>query len=161
MAKHSFVFVKFIFALTDKPYCDIICIITLFRFWNNPKSECLIRRKAVKLDFMKRTKMFCLFVWGFAFHSRIFDSYRGVTITGKGVRIFTYTRHSSKGSLACHTCCDTEHPFIMVISGDPWHSNLLPNVWQWSLPDTTCFYELGLSRLRKQMCHTDKKCTII
>ena len=34
---------------------------------------------------------------------------------------------SSEGSLACHTCCDTGHPFIMVvwlISEDPWHSNL-------------------------------------
>ena len=36
------------------------------------------------------------------------------------------------GSLACHTYCDTWHPFIMVISEDPWHSHLLPSVWQWS-----------------------------
>ena len=37
-----------------------------------------------------------------------------------------------EGSLACHTYCDTWHPFIMVISEDPWHSHLLPSVWQWS-----------------------------
>ena len=37
-----------------------------------------------------------------------------------------------EGSLACHTYCDMGHPFIMVISVDPRHSHLLPNVWQWS-----------------------------
>ena len=41
----------------------------------------------------------------------------------------TYARHSrllsSEGSLVCHTCCDTGHPFIMVISEDLWHSHLL------------------------------------
>ena len=30
--------------------------------------------------------------------------------------------------LACHTFCDTTHPFIMVISYDPCQSNLLPSV---------------------------------
>ena len=30
--------------------------------------------------------------------------------------------------LQCHTYCDTRHPFIMVISEDPWHSHLLPSV---------------------------------
>ena len=48
----------------------------------------------------------------------------------------TYTRHSrqlsSEGSLACHTYCDTWHPFIMVISEDSWYSHLLPSVWQLS-----------------------------
>ena len=39
---------------------------------------------------------------------------------------------SSRGCLACHTYCDTGHPFIMVISEDPWHSHLLPSGWQWS-----------------------------
>ena len=28
--------------------------------------------------------------------------------------------------------CDTGHPFIMVISEDPWYSQLLPRVSQWS-----------------------------
>ena len=36
---------------------------------------------------------------------------------------FTYARHlwtlSSEGSLACHTYCDTGHPFILVLSEDP------------------------------------------
>ena len=38
---------------------------------------------------------------------------------------------SSEGSLACHTYFATGHPFIMVISKDPWHSHLIPSVWQW------------------------------
>ena len=40
--------------------------------------------------------------------------------------------HCSKGSLTCHTYCDTGLPFIMFISEDPWHSHLFPSVWQWS-----------------------------
>ena len=39
---------------------------------------------------------------------------------------------SSEGSLVCNTYCDTGHPFIMVISEDPWHSHPIPSVWQWS-----------------------------
>ena len=33
------------------------------------------------------------------------------------------------------------HPFIMVISEDPWHLYLLPSVWQWS------WHDLGMWRL--------------
>ena len=65
----------------------------------------------------------CLFVSGSSSHSRIFHSYGDVTITAEGLQIFTYARHSrplgSKGTLACHTYCDTGHPFIMVTSEDP------------------------------------------
>ena len=72
---------------------------------------------------------------GFSSHSRIFHSYGDVTITVEGLKVLTYARHSwplsSEGSSACHTYCDTGHPFIMVISEDPWHSHLLPSVWQW------------------------------
>ena len=77
-----------------------------------------------------------MFVCGLSSHSRIFHSYGDVTITGEGLQILTYARHlwplSSEGSLACHTYCDTGHPFIMVISEDLWHSHLLPSVYQWS-----------------------------
>ena len=55
----------------------------------------------------------CLFVWGLSFHSRIFQSFGDVTITGEGLQILTYTRHSrplsSGGSLACHSYCETGH----------------------------------------------------
>ena len=76
----------------------------------------------------------CLFVCGLSSHSRIFHSHGDVIITSEGLHILTYARHlwpfSSEGSLAYHTYCDTGHPFIMVISEDPWHSHLLPSVWQ-------------------------------
>ena len=54
----------------------------------------------------------------------------------KGCKFWPYSRHSwslsNEGSLTCHTCCDTGLLFIMIISEDPWHSHLLPSVWQWS-----------------------------
>ena len=56
--------------------------------------------------------------------------------TGERLQILPFTRHSwllsSGGSLACHTYCDMGHPFILVFSEDPWHSHLLPSVWQCS-----------------------------
>ena len=42
----------------------------------------------------------------------------------------TYGHWAVRVLLACHTYCDTGHPFIMVISEEPWHSHLLPSVWQ-------------------------------
>ena len=78
--------------------------------------------------------LFYLFDWSFSSHSRIFHSFGDVT--GERLQILTYDRHlwplSSESSLACHTHCDTGHPFIMVIFKDPWHSHLVPSVWQWS-----------------------------
>ena len=77
-----------------------------------------------------------LLVWGFTSDSRIFHSYGDVTIAGQGLQVLTSARHSwplsREGSLTCHNCCDTGLPFIMVISEDPWHSHMLPSVWQWS-----------------------------
>ena len=35
-----------------------------------------------------------LFVWGLSFHSRLFQSYGDVTITGEGLRILTFARQS-------------------------------------------------------------------
>ena len=80
-----------------------------------------------------RLKMVCLFVWGFSSHSRIFHSYEDVTIAGKGLQFSSScARHSwplcSESSLPCHTYCYTGHPFIMVISEDPWNSHLLLSV---------------------------------
>ena len=78
-----------------------------------------------------------LFVWWSELsRSRIFHSYGDVTIAREGLQILTNARHSwplsSEGSLTCHTYCDTGLPFVMFISEDPWHLNLLPSVWQWS-----------------------------
>ena len=51
---------------------------------------------------------------------------------------------SSEGSNACHTFSDTGHPFIIVISDEPWHTHLCC-VQQWSCH--YLFYVLDLSRL--------------
>ena len=49
-------------------------------------------------------------------HSRLFHSYGDVTITGEGLQILTFARHSwplsSEGSLACKTYCDTGKYFV-------------------------------------------------
>ena len=75
-----------------------------------------------------------LFVCGLSSHSRMFHSYEDVTIAGEVLQILTYARYSRplsiEGSSACHTYCVTGHPFIMVISEEPWHSHLLPSVKQ-------------------------------
>lgn len=67
-----------------------------------------------------------------------------VSISGNGRLILTYTRHSwlssIEDSLACHTYRLTARPLLMVIFRDPWHSHILPSVWQLSCHD------LGLSR---------------
>ena len=80
---------------------------------------------------------FCLFVWCFFLsHSRIVYWYKDVTIAGEGLQILTFARHTwplrSEGSLVCHAYCDTGHLFIKVSLQDPWHSQPLPSVWQWS-----------------------------
>ena len=69
-----------------------------------------------------RLSRFVIFVCLFFLY---FHSFGDVTIAGKGLQILTYARHllplimSSEGSLACHTYCDTGHPFIIVITKDP------------------------------------------
>ena len=67
------------------------------------------------------TRDFFSFIW-------IRDYYRWRTANSD------HARHSwplsSEGS--SHLYCDTGHPFIMVISEDPWHSHLLPGVKYWS-----------------------------
>ena len=81
------------------------------------------------------THMFCL-SGGFRPTWEFFTDLWDVTITGVVLQIFTYNQHSwplsSEGSLTCQTYCDTRHPFIMVISENPWHAHLLLSVWQWS-----------------------------
>ena len=68
-------------------------------------------------------------VYWFSSHSGSFYSYENVTIVDEGLQMLTYAQHSwplsSEGSLAWHAYCDMGHPFIMVISDDPWHLHLL------------------------------------
>ena len=76
----------------------------------------------------------CLFVC-FSSQSGIFHSYGDFTISGEGLQTLIYARQlwplSSENSLAFHTYCDTGHPSIVIVLKDPWHSHLLPSVWQW------------------------------
>ena len=81
---------------------------------------------------LKNRKIVCL---GFFIHSR-FHSFGDATITGAGPQILTYTWHSwplsREGSLACHTYCVTDQPFIIVLSEpeDLYHSHMLLSAWQ-------------------------------
>ena len=54
-------------------------------------------------------------------------------ITGEGLQILTYARYSwswsSEGSTACHTSCDTGHPFIAVN----------PSLYGWNTADTAVY----------------------
>ena len=72
------------------------------------------KSNSIVLFIGRHKNTFCLYVWGFSAHSRIFQ-YGDVTITGEGLQISIYIRHScplsSGGSIACHTYCDTEHQF--------------------------------------------------
>ena len=90
----------------------------------------------------------CLFVCLLSSHSRTFHSFEDVTITGEELQILTYARHSrplsSEGSLACHTYCDTGHPFIWS-SPRPRDTNTYCRAFN-SGAVNTCFYDLGLSR---------------
>ena len=91
----------------------------------------------------------CQFVWTLSSHLRFFHSFGNVTTAGEGLPILTYTRHSwpssCEGSLACHTYCDTGHPFLMVISDDPWHSH--PNAERFTV-------ELSLPVLTTWVCRS-------
>ena len=62
--------------------------------------------------------LFCLFVC--SSHSRNFHSYEDVSNWRWVLQILTSARYSwplsRKGSLPCHSYCNTGHPFIMVIS---------------------------------------------
>ena len=89
--------------------------------------------KPMSTDGIISANFVCLFVClGLSSYSRNFHSYEDVTINGEGLQILTYVPHtwplSSEDSLACHTYCDTGHPFIMVNSEDPSHSHLLLSV---------------------------------
>ena len=76
-----------------------------------------------------------------------FHSFGDVTIACEGMQILTYARRfwllSSEGSLACHTYCNTRHPFIMVVFGDPWHSHLMAIIISGAI--TTCFNDLSVA----------------
>ena len=76
----------------------------------------------------------CLFDWVFYVPLRTFHSYGVVRITGEGQQIFYLC--SPRMAIEQWGFFSVPellwHPFIMVISEAPWHSQLLPSVWHWS-----------------------------
>ena len=62
--------------------------------------------------------LFQLFLCGYSSHSSTFLSNVDVTITSEGIYMALLAIRQSQGSLACRTCCDMGHPFIIVISED-------------------------------------------
>ena len=76
--------------------------------------------------------MFYFFVCLFGIFRPIRELFTQMETSPLPVRGWHSWQLSSEGSSVCHTYCDTEHPFIMVISEDPWHSHLLPSVYQWN-----------------------------
>ena len=79
---------------------------------------------------------FCLFLWSFCPIRELFTHMETSLLTVNGCKFWpmlgTHGHWSVRFFLACNTYCDTGLLFIMVISEDPWHSHLLPSVWQWS-----------------------------
>ena len=101
--------------------CNKLCSLKVG--WNSLKFSDIILIIFFLLSF--------LFVSGLYHPTRdFFYSYGDVTITSEWLQYLTFARRSwsfsSKGSLACHTYWDTWHPFIMVISENPWHELSLP-----------------------------------
>ena len=119
-------------------------------------SSISMRKRSFMIYCMFRFYKTSLIVWRFSSHSWFFHSFQDVTKTGKRLPILTFARHlwPFNISLSCHTYCDsaviwlkycrygvnkknqsycdTEHPIIMVIFEDSWHSYLMPRIWQWS-----------------------------
>ena len=111
------------------------------------RSKILIRLTASEI--MPEKMFVCLFSVFRPTLERIFSLIWRRTITSEGLQILTNARHlwslSSDCSLACHTYCDTRHPFIMFIFKDLWHSHPCRTLDIGAV--ATCFYDLGLSRL--------------
>ena len=78
-----------------------------------------------------------------------FHSYGDVTIACEGLQMLTCAWDSwplsREGSLACHTYFDTGHPFIMFSPRTPDTHTYCRAFGSGAV--TTCFYDLGLSRL--------------
>ena len=102
--------------------------------------------KSVTFFFKMHLKNLVVYLFGVFLHYRIFHSFGDVTITGEGLQILTYARHSwslsSEGSLTCHTYCDTVQTFIMVMSDDT-HTCCLAFG---NGAVTACYNDLGLSQ---------------
>ena len=91
----------------------------------------------------------CLFVWGLSSHSKIFHSYWDVTITGEGLQILTYARHSwplsNKGISVTHLLWHGAFVYNGRLQGPVTLTQVYCGAFS-SGAVTTCFYDLGMSR---------------
>ena len=79
---------------------------------------CLHSVVSLRFLIFKDRRFFGWFVClGLMSHSRIFHTYGDITNTGEGLYTASMALNC-EDSLACHTYCDTVHPFIMVIFED-------------------------------------------
>ena len=92
-------------------FCDLDLIATTFAHIQHPLMDLLLKFLSMQYHFMKTSctsgyNLFYLVVWGLSSHSRMFYSDGDVTITGEGLQMLTYARHSwsssSDSSLECH-----------------------------------------------------------
>ena len=103
-------------------------------FPQNPRIGPLDQALEQKLIYLQVIFLNWYNVW-FCFFFCLSGVYRHMEtlrFTGEGLQVLIHARHSlplsSQGSLACHTYCDTDHPFIIFISEDSWHYHLLPSI---------------------------------
>ena len=94
---------------------------------------------------------FFVFFFCFCPTQKFFTCMETSPLPGKGCKFLpmlgTHGHWSSsiEGSFACHTYCDTRYPFITVISEDPCTKTYCRAFSSGAV--TTCFYDLGMSRL--------------
>ena len=109
--------------ITNGPFLPLLELPRTFRFFIHVLSSHSNRTKRVICDII------CLFVWCFSSHARNFHSYGDVTIAGfdlcSALMSIEHWGFFKVPQVLWHG-----HPFIMGTPKDPWHSHILPSVWQ-------------------------------
>ena len=101
------------------------CLISTYLFHFHPRVHKSILFRYVVCNF--NVLYVCLFVWGFVSHSITFHSCGDVPITGDGLKILTYTRHSwPLNSFSVLHLLWHESSVHNDISEGHWHSCILP-----------------------------------
>ena len=113
-----------------------VCRESWFPFSDNAKYNC-ITFHVFMLIVCLGLIFVCLFVFGWSSHSRIIHSYLDVTINRWIAAKFKLSSaltaiETLRVRYSVTPTMTLDIPFIMVISEDPWHSHLLPNVKHWS-----------------------------
>ena len=84
-------------------------------------------------DFGLNNPLLCLVVWVFRPIREFFIPMETSPLPVKGCKVWplfgTHDHWAVRVVWRATSYCDTEHPFLLVISDDPWHSHLLPSVF--------------------------------